>query len=93
MQKTKLSQHSKQSISTMLMNFISTIPSDEEIEISFSATDIDGKSHISLEAVKKSKTPDIERVVTLKDFALDVKINTLNGKEQLSTLDKHLLKG
>lgn len=79
--KAILSPTSRQTIATSLMNFVSTIPDDEEIEISFEQNDHDGKSHIYLDAIRNSKTPNIERSVKLTDKTLDVKVGaSANGK-------------
>lgn len=81
--KTSLSPMTRQSLSTMLMNFISTIPDGEEIEIYFTQKEEDGISHISLDAIRKSRTPDIEKTVTLTKKNLDVKVGkSTSGKSK-----------
>lgn len=71
--KTVLSPISRQSIASMLMNYVSSIPDGEEIEISFFHNESDGKSHIYLDAIRKSRTPDIQKSIELTQTNLDVK--------------------
>lgn len=86
--KTTLSPMTQKSISTMLMNFISTIPNGEEIEIYFSQKEENGTSHICLDAICKSRTPDIEKTVTLTKKNLDVKVGKWNPDKSATKADK-----
>lgn len=72
--KIHLSPTTRQSISSALMNFVSTIDENEDVEMKFKQTEEDGKCHIELDATKKSKTPDIHKTMELVQSHLDVKI-------------------
>lgn len=79
--KTVLSSMSRQTIASTLMNCVSTIPDGEEVEIAFSHNEEDGKSHIYLDMIRSSKTPDIKKSVQLTPNSLDVKVGaSANGK-------------
>lgn len=66
---TVLSKTSKRTVMTTIVNFISTIPDSEEIAIAFKEEEntdgLAGKSRITLTMEKKSKTPEIKKVVDL----------------------------
>lgn len=83
-----LSPVTRQSIATMLMNFVSTIPDDEEVEISFNHTEEDGESHIFLDAVRTSRTPDIEKKVILTKKNLDVCVSKGGNGKVRTVADK-----
>jgi outer membrane protein assembly factor BamA len=72
--KVKLTPETRQSIGSALMNYVSSIPDGEEVEMKFQCKDEDGISHISFESKKKSKTPDLKRNMELTKNRLNVSI-------------------
>ena len=75
MLKTILKPMSKQTIATATTNFISSIPDDEQVEVNFLLEENNGTSHLTLEMIKKSKDPNINKTLKLTENNLDIKVN------------------
>lgn len=83
-----LSPISRQTIINSLINSISTIGNDEEIEISFSyennTDDNKGFEKLNLELVRKTKLPDnMLKIIKLDNNMVDVNIFTRDNNKSL----------
>lgn len=75
----KLSDMAKSTIQNTVMNYLSTISSDEDIDISFENVDDGTTNAITLKCTKKSKTPTMYKQVKLKDGSVKVDTGSNSG--------------
>lgn len=70
--RVKLSKLTRETIQSAIMNFISTLTDNDELDIEFCNIDDGNTNTISLIATKNSNNPNICKTIVLKDNVLNV---------------------
>ena len=85
--KVGLSDITRQAIQNNILNYLSSIKSDEEVDITFSNIDDGETNNIVLTCIKKSKDPNMSKSVILTDNKLDIDVGT-NATDSKENSDK-----
>lgn len=85
--RVKLSKQTRETIQATLLNFVSSISDDDEVEVEFSNIDDGSTNMIYFSSTKQSKNPVISKTIILKDNTLDVKCGTI-PKDNNKNVDK-----
>lgn len=83
----KLSDITRQAIQNNILNYLSSIKSDEDVDITFSNIDDGETNNIVLTCIKKSKDPNMSKTVILNDNKLDIDVGT-NATDSKENSDK-----